>query len=115
MQDGMVTLWSGQFLSTSTGYVASQMSSGIRMSGNKVVVSVMTIAISASSTLTIAIDSTVDGSAWKEESTTTATTAPSSTLLALASVANPLIRVRLTLTGTSVAWIGNVSLGTSAQ
>lgn len=114
MQSSVSPVFRGVYLSTATGFVSSITSGQIRMTGNKAVLAAMVWNISGSATLTLAIDSSYDGQAWKELTTTTAT-AFGYTTLAQTAIDAAFVRVRLSLAGTTVNVIVDVSLDTSAQ
>ncbi len=114
MQNTLNPSFRGSMLGTSTGIVSSVTSGVIRMTGNKAVASIIVGNISASATLTVAIDYSYEGQMFKEGASTTAT-AFGYTTLALTGVDAPFIRMRASLAGTSVTVIFDCTLDTSAQ
>ena len=114
MQDGAYAAFRGLYLSTTTGYVTSVTGPKYAMSGNKVVVAVMVHNISASATLTVYLDESIDGLAWKNSTSANATAFGHSTF-SQASFDKPYFRIRVGLAGTDVNALCDVTVGLSAQ
>ena len=110
----IVTVFDHAWLSTRSGYAATSTSGAVPAAGNKVVLSVTVINISASSTFTLYIDGSYDGKTWAELTSGTQSSFGYATV-AQASLATGFVRVRAVLAGTTVDALFAVSLAFSSQ
>lgn len=110
----MVVAFDHAWLSTKSGYASKSTSSAVPSRGNRVVLLVTVVNISASSTLDLYLDSSLDGRTWIELGTVTQSTFGNNTL-AQGSVDGAFVRARAQLSGTLVDALINVTLAFSCQ
>ena len=111
------TVFKNQFLSTATGAAAVITSQAVRMDGNAAVLTVTLINVSGTVTITFILQGSYDGLAWTDIGTgvSPALTAFGVSTQSAASVNYAFLRVRASLSGTTVAILFDATVAMSAQ